>query len=153
MAHIIELACEVSRIHARYARIHQTMFGFSMRRAVLKITGQGGIVYVESGQALANFQAELETVQSDLTSLDVSELTRHAGDEVFTSLLHYTTALLTTIQTLMRISHQLSKDETEYRSVAGQEQSQFQADKVIYDHAIQELGHWGAHLNELFKQL
>ncbi len=150
MAHIIDLACEITGIRGRYLKIHEAVFGLSVRRSASVLQGRTSVFYADRERELSALQAELEAMESALAGVHSNEMTKRARNEVHAALTQYTSRLVAAVGDLKEICRNLSLDEAEYRRQSDKGESRFRRDKIQYDHAIQELKRWGAKMNELF---
>jgi len=150
MAHIIGLACEITGIRSRYLKIHDSVFGLSVRRSASLLQRRAPIFYGDRECELYVLEAELVRLESALAEVDADEMTKRARNEVHAALVQYTSRLLATVRHLKEICRNLSLDEAEYRRSADNGESRFRHDKIRYDYSIQELKRWGGKMNDLF---
>ena len=150
MAHIIDLACEITEIRSRYLKIHHAVFGLSLRRSASMLRRGTTVFYGDRERELCALEEQLVKLEPVLAKVDSDELTRRAGRQVHDALVQYTSSLVTTVRHLREMCGNLSLDEAEYRRVADNGDSRFRHDKIRYDFSIQELKRWGAKMNQLF---
>lgn len=150
MAHIINLACEITGIRSRYLRIHDSVFGFSVRRSASLLQRRAPIFYGDRERELCALKEQLVELESALARVDSDELTKRARNEVHATLVQYTGRLVATVGHLKEICRNLSLDEAAYRRSADNGESRFRHDQIHYDYSIQELKRWGAKMNDLF---
>ena len=150
MAHIIDLACEITEIRSRYLKIHEAVFGLSVRRSASVLQRRASAFYADRERELSALKAELAAKESALAGVRSNEMTKRARNEVHASLTHYTSRLVAAVGDLKEICGNLSLDEAEYRRLSANGESRFRRDKIQYDFAFQDLKRWGAKMNELF---
>ncbi len=150
MAHIIDLACEITEIRSRYLRIHDAVFGLSVRRSASVLQRRTSAFYGDRERELSVLEKELAEMESALAEVNSDEMTKRARNEVHAALMQYTEKLVAVVADLKRICGNLSLDEAGYRRLSDTGESRFRHDKIRYDYAIQELKRWGAKMNELF---
>jgi hypothetical protein len=150
MAHIIDLACEITEIRSRHLKIHDSVFGLSVRRSASLLQRRAPTFYGDRECELYVLEAELMRLESALAAVDADEMTKRARNEVHATLVQYTDRLVATVRYLKEICRNLSLDEAEYRRSADNGESRFRHDQIRYDYSIQELRHWGAKMNDLF---
>ena len=150
MAHIIDLACDITEVRSRYLKIHDAVFGLSLRRSAYLIGRGTSAFYGDRERELCALEEQLVKLESVLAQVDSDELTRRAGRQVHAALMEYTSRLATTVIHLKEICGKLSLDEAEYRRLADNGDSRFRRDKIRYDCSVQELRRRGAKMNELF---
>ncbi len=150
MAHIIDLACAITEIRSRYLKIHEAVFGLSVRRSASVLQRRTSAFYGDRERELSILEAELATMESALAEVNGDELTKRARNEVHAALVQYTGKLVAAVGDLKKICGNLSLDEAGYRRLSNTGDSRFRHDKIRYDFAIQELKRWGAKMNALF---
>ena len=75
MARIIDLACEVAALRDQYSRLHDAVFKWSIRRALLLPRLQKPVDYQEQQRQLAALAARLEEIGTMIAELDAGGLT------------------------------------------------------------------------------
>ncbi|MCU7931818.1 MAG: hypothetical protein KZQ90_13540 [Candidatus Thiodiazotropha sp. (ex Codakia rugifera)] len=148
MSNLINLGCDVSDIHRRYAEIHGALFGITSYRMVLyALKGESRSMYSDYERRLKGLQEELA---AHISSIRKTDLPLRNSADLHNSLIEYTHILSQVISALESICSHLKDDEDEYRSSIKNGQSRFLQDKVNYDYSIRELERIGTKLNKLF---
>jgi hypothetical protein len=151
MARIISLGCEVAHVHGRYSAIHRALFGVSSYRLVVaSLTGREVKIYREYERTLDELEGELAKLTTNITAIGEHEKRVRSAEQVHTTLLEYIQTLRDVIRSLGSIYHKLGEDEKGYRSDPGEGPSQFNQDKIGYDHSRQQLERVGTRINKLF---
>ncbi|MCM8857040.1 MAG: hypothetical protein LC541_15880 [Candidatus Thiodiazotropha sp.] len=148
MSNLINLGCDVSDVHRRYAEIHGALFGItSYRMVIYALKGESRSMYSDYEHRLKGLEEELA---EHISSIKNTDLPLRNSADLHDSLIEYTRILSQVISGLKSICSQLKDEEDEYRSSADNGQSRFLQDKVKYDYSIRELERIGTKLNKLF---
>ncbi|MCU7874659.1 MAG: hypothetical protein KZQ91_18105 [Candidatus Thiodiazotropha sp. (ex Lucinoma borealis)] len=148
MSNLINLGCDVSDVHRRYAEIHGALFGItSYRMVIYALKGESRSMYSDYEHRLKGLEEELA---EHISSIKNTDLPLRNSADLHDSLIEYTRILSQVISGLKSICSQLKNEEDDYRSSADNGQSRFLQDKVKYDYSIRELERIGTKLNKLF---
>ncbi|MCU7886562.1 MAG: hypothetical protein KZQ82_20425 [Candidatus Thiodiazotropha sp. (ex Lucinoma annulata)] len=148
MSNLINLGCDVSDVHRRYAEIHGALFGItSYRMVIYALKGESRSMYSDYEHRLKGLEEELA---EHIGSIKNTDLPLRNSADLHDSLIEYTHILSQVISGLKSICSQLKDEEDDYRSSADNGQSRFLQDKVKYDYSIRELERIGTKLNKLF---
>ncbi|MCU7848192.1 MAG: hypothetical protein KZQ89_09350 [Candidatus Thiodiazotropha sp. (ex Lucinoma kastoroae)] len=148
MSNLINLGCDVSDVHRRYAEIHGALFGItSYRMVIYALKGESRSMYSDYERRLKGLEEELA---EHISSIKNTDLPLRNSADLHDSLIEYTRILSQVISGLKSICSQLKDEEDDYRSSADNGQSRFLQDKVKYDYSIRELERIGTKLNKLF---
>ncbi|MCU7879073.1 MAG: hypothetical protein KZQ84_20210 [Candidatus Thiodiazotropha sp. (ex Lucinoma borealis)] len=148
MSNLINLGCDVSDVHRRYAEIHGALFGItSYRMVIYALKGESRSMYSDYEHRLKGLEEELA---EHISSIKNTDLPLRNSADLHDSLIEYTRILSQVISGLKSICSQLKDEEDDYRSSADNGQSRFLQDKVQYDYSIRELERIGTKLNKLF---
>ncbi|MCU7803904.1 MAG: hypothetical protein KZQ96_11950 [Candidatus Thiodiazotropha sp. (ex Lucinoma borealis)] len=148
MSNLINLGCDVSDVHRRYAEIHGALFGItSYRMVIYALKGESRSMYSDYEHRLKGLEEELA---EHIGSIKNTDLPLRNSADLHDSLIEYTRILSQVISGLKSICGQLKDEEDDYRSSADNGQSRFLQDKVKYDYSIRELERIGTKLNKLF---
>ncbi|MCU7856685.1 MAG: hypothetical protein KZQ92_08740 [Candidatus Thiodiazotropha sp. (ex Lucinoma borealis)] len=148
MSNLINLGCDVSDVHRRYAEIHGALFGItSYRMVIYALKGESRSMYSDYEHRLKGLEEELA---EHIGSIKNTDLPLRNSADLHDSLIEYTRILSQVISGLKSICSQLKDEEDDYRSSADNGQSRFLQDKVKYDYSIRELERIGTKLNKLF---
>ncbi|MEW8029678.1 MAG: hypothetical protein AB2792_16150 [Candidatus Thiodiazotropha sp.] len=151
MSKIINLGCEISDVHRRYAEIHGALFGLTSYRMVLyALKGESSSLYGDYEDKLKVLQDELAVLGEQLNRVSEDDLTLRNSALLHQTLIDYTEILSQIISKLQSICGHLKREEEDYRSSNENGQSRFNQDKVDYDYTIRELERIGTKLNKLF---
>lgn len=151
MSKIIDLGCDVSDVHRRYAEIHGALFGISSYRMILyALKGQTSSMYEDYEHRLKALQDELDGLLGQINRVDEDDLRLRNSAELHQTLIDYTRILNQAIGKLWSICGYLKSGEDDYRSSSEGAQSRFNQDKIVYDDTIRELERIGTKLNKLF---
>ncbi|MCU7841735.1 MAG: hypothetical protein KZQ94_20465 [Candidatus Thiodiazotropha sp. (ex Troendleina suluensis)] len=148
MSNLINLGCDVSDVHRRYAEIHGALFGItSYRMVIYALKGESRSMYSDYECRLKGLEEELA---EHINSIKNTDLPLRNSADLHDSLIEYTRILSQVISGLKSICNQLKDEEDDYRSSTDNGQSRFLQDKVKYDYSIRELERIGTKLNKLF---
>jgi len=148
---VIDLGVRVADLHHRYHEIHGALFGAASFRLVIDaLRGRRRRAYAAFAGTLQVLQAELATLETQVTGLGQGEPTKAADVELQQALLEYIGALGKAIAGLEAIFVKLEQDESAYRDAGTDGRSGFTRDKLHYDHVLSELERLGTRLNRLF---
>lgn len=150
MARIITLGCKVLDVRRRYAKIHETLFGVSVRRVINLVRGRECSVCQSCITDISALERELRSIQADIEDLPAEEHTAREAESLLTALLGYIETLLQTMMNLQQICRKLVEEGDSYRNSSTATPSRFQHDKIDYDYSLRELETLSTKLNHLF---
>ena len=150
MTRIISLGCDVVNVRNRYTRIHETVFGVSVKRVVDLMKGRECSVCRTCAGELDDLEKELCAIQAEIEAIPPEERPPRGAEPLRATLLRYIKVLLRAMKSLEGICRRLGEEGERYRESVNGERSRFRQDKVDYEYLIVELENLGTKLNRLF---
>ncbi len=153
MARIIELACKAADIRKRYAKIHTTVFRFSLRRTSLFSVFHRPVDYAGQIRELDALENEAKEIRLAMKELETDDLTKRYRVEIKSTLSRYLHALAMALEQLKGICTSLQKEHRQVEGYLDYSQIRFKRDTVAYDDSVQKYKRWGTRLNKFFTDL
>ncbi len=151
-AKLIGIACDITSVAKRYRKIHDGLFGFSVRKIVMAAQ-PGKLTDLASLEAeLDSIDAETKRIQRTFGDADFNDLPKRAKMSIAIrdALVEYTEALVSSAGKLSLICSNLRREQEGEIAFAHYSSHQLRQDKAVYDASVQEFRRWGTRLRELF---
>ena len=145
--HLVRLACEIAGIAKRYRKIHGTLFGLSVHRALHPNSTDFTALEIE----LDSIEAESKHIQYAIVEVKPERQTTIIW--IHDALQQYAKTIFDVALTLKLICQNLRRESEGDVDLANYSSGQLQHDKVAYDAHVQELHRWGTRLTELFERI
>ena len=153
-AKLIGVACDIAHVAKRYRKIHQELFGFSVRK-ILQTAQPDKLKELASlGAELTSIDMESKRIQRTFGDASFTDLPKRAKTMVAVrdALLEYTEALISAAGQLNLICCNLRREQEGEMAFAHYSAHQLRQDKAVYDASVQEFRRWGTRLTELFEK-
>lgn len=152
---LLKYGCEVAAVGRRYRETHHTLFGFTVRRALL-------VLHPDRIPDYAAFESELDTIGEETRRIEyamvhcgLEDLPRRAKTAIAfrDGLLQYARAVADAAQNLHHLCRCLRQESLANPEFADYSEERFRNDRAVYDASVQEFMRWGARLTELSEKL
>ena len=148
MSRLLKLVYETSELRRQYARIHEEMFGFSMRR-IIRLGQQNERECLARMQRLDYLSSALAEMRQQVAELQECDLTKRRGHDICAALDEYTQALNASVSLLNTICRRLAREQKGVDGWRNYTATSFRQDRITYDDAIQHHKRVGKRLQEL----
>lgn len=150
MSHLLKLVYAAGELNRRYSRVHEEIFGFSVRRLVRRSHKNASEPPPQSRtDQLSALTEELKAIQRQIEELEECDLTKRRGREICTVLKDYTQALTASVSVLNTICRRLAREQEGVDGWRNYSATSFRQDRITYDDAIQHHKRLGRRLQEL----
>ena len=151
-AKLIGIACDIAAVAKRYRKIHDGLFGFSVRKILTTVQPDKLTDLATLEAELGSIDAESKRIQSTFGDAEFNDLPKRAKTiiAIRDALVEYTEALIGAAGKLRLICCNLRREQEGEIAFAHYSAHQLREDKVVYDASVQEFRRWGTRLRELF---
>ena len=149
MISLVTLAHRVSNIHKRYAKIHSSVFSFSISQLKYIFWKEKEPDYCKHQPELIQMGQELAEARSIINGEEELEPATTIGREFAFALDVYIIALSDTVEWLSKICNRRCRDR---KGLEPYSAKQDWADRAEYDNSVQQYKRLGVQLHRLFKR-
>lgn len=151
-AQLIRIACDIAAVAKRYRRVHDVLFGFSVRKALHTLRPDKRTDFAALEIELDSIEAESKRIQDTIGDTGFCDPPKRAKTTkaICDSLNEYSKALTDAALKLNLICRSLRRESENAVGFTDYSTGQFRQDRAAYDASVQQYRRWGARLTELF---